>query len=57
MSEYGRGDDQKANLLMALKPFLKPERAAKIARAVQIARISRVIKAAYHGLKGGEGNV
>jgi hypothetical protein len=57
MSEYGRSDDQKANLLLALKPFLKSERAAKIDRAVQIARLSRVVKAAYHSLKGGEGNV
>ncbi len=57
MGEYSRGDDQKATLLLALKPFLKPERAAKIDRAVQIARLSRVIKAAYHSLKGGEGNV
>ena len=46
LGEYGRTDDKKAALLEALKPFLKPERQAKVDQAARIARLSRVAKAA-----------
>lgn len=46
LGEYGRTDDRKAALLEALKPFLKPERQAKVDQAARIARLSRVAKAA-----------
>lgn len=46
IGEYSRTDDKKAALLEALKPFLKPERRAKVDQAARIARLSRVAKAA-----------
>lgn len=45
-SEYSAPDDQKAALLNALKPFLKPERQAKVEKAMHLARLARVIRAA-----------
>ena len=44
--EYNRSDDEKAALLRALQPFLRPERWAKVEKAIQITRLSRVIRAA-----------
>jgi len=45
-------DDEKTALLLALKPFLKPERYAKVDRAVQIARLSRVLRVGFQLFKG-----
>ena len=38
----GGGDDQRVQLLYALRPFLKPQRQEKIDRAVQAAKLIRV---------------
>lgn len=46
-SEYSASDDRKVALLNALKPFLKAERQSKVDRAIQIARLSRVIRVAF----------
>ena len=46
-SEYSAADDQRAALLSALKPFLKEERQAKVEKAVRLARLSRVVRAAF----------
>lgn len=54
--EYRRGGDEKARLLEAMKPFLREERQEKLDRAVHIARLSRVIRAAIEQF-GGEGHV
>ncbi len=51
LKEYSRTDDQKVALLMALKPFVKEERYAKVDRAMQIARLSRVIRVALEALR------
>ena len=53
-SEYSSTDDRKTALLEALKPFLKEERLAKIDKAVQIAKLSRVIRVAFQMFKGGD---
>ena len=53
MEEYQSGDDGKAALLQALRPFVKERRYAKLDKAVQIARFSRVIRVALDALKGG----
>ena len=45
--EYNRGDDEKAALLQALHPFLREERWTKVENAIQITRLSRVIRAAF----------
>lgn len=55
-SEYSAADDRRAALLAALKPFLKEERYAKMDRAVQIAKLSRVIRVAFQLFKEGGGN-
>lgn len=56
-SEYSAQDDQKAALLAALKPFLKGERLEKLAKAEQVARLSRVVRVAIRVLKEGDDHV
>lgn len=46
-SEYTGNDDKKAALLEALKPFLRPERQAKVDQAVRIAKLTKVIRTAF----------
>ena len=46
MGEYSRTDDKKTALLEAMKPFLRPERRARVDQAARLARLSRVAKAA-----------
>lgn len=56
--EYQSTDDRNAALLQALRPFLKEERRAKLDKAVRLARMTRLIRAALGsiGEKGdGEG--
>ncbi|MPM68900.1 hypothetical protein SDC9_115835 [bioreactor metagenome] len=53
-SVYGAQDDHKVALLSALQPFLKEERYAKVDRAVQIAKLSRLIRVAFQMLKNHE---
>lgn len=50
-SQFSASDDERTALLAALKPFLKEDRAAKMDRAIQIARLSRVIRAALRLLR------
>ena len=57
MQEYNRGTDDRAALLLALKPFLREERQAKMDRAVQLARLSRVIRASFRLFQEGGGHV
>lgn len=47
LSEYTGHDDRKTALLEALKPFLRPERRAKVEQAVKLAKLSRVIRTAF----------
>lgn len=46
-AEYSASDDRKAALLSALRPFVKPERYAKLDQAVRIAKLARVIRVAF----------
>ncbi|MEG2455056.1 MAG: hypothetical protein RSC08_02285 [Oscillospiraceae bacterium] len=43
-SEYNATDDRKAALLTALRPFVREKRYAKVDRAIQVAKLSRVIR-------------
>ena len=52
LSEFSNGEDQRAALLLALKPFLKEDRRTKIDRAVQIAQLSRVLRVAFQLFRG-----
>ncbi len=58
-SEYNAADDRKTALLTALKPFVRPERYAKVDRAIQIARLARVIRTGLRLFRqeGGGGDV
>ena len=54
LNEYRTGDDRNAALLAALRPFLRKERYARLDRAIQIARLSRVLRVAFQSLGGKE---
>lgn len=45
ISQMGQQDDRRTALLQALRPFVKPERYAKLDRAIQIAKLSVMIRA------------
>lgn len=51
LQEYNRGDDRKAALLHALRPFVKEERFEKVDRAIQIARLSRVVRVLFDTMR------
>ncbi len=44
LQAYQSGNSQSMQLLLALRPFLKPEKQAKVERAVQLSRMIRVGK-------------
>ena len=52
LSELSSKDDERTALLLAIKPFLKEDRSAKIDRAVQLARLSRVLRVAFQLFRG-----
>lgn len=52
LGAYRDQSDDKARLLQALRPFVQEKRYGKIDQAVQIARISKAIRAVLDGLKG-----
>lgn len=54
LSEYNAKDDRKTALLTALQPFIKQERYAKVDKAIQIAKLARVIRAALDAFRKGE---
>ena len=58
LSEYNSTDERKLALLAALRPFVKEKRWAKVDKAIQIARLSHVIRVAIDTFKkGGSGHV
>lgn len=54
LSRLSGSEDERAALLLSLKPFLKEERRVKVDRAVRIARLSRVLRVAFTLLRGKE---
>ncbi len=44
MSQYQNNDDGRVALLNALRPFVKEKRYAKLDKAIQIAKLSRLIR-------------
>ena len=56
-SEYTSGQNDKAVLLNAMKPYLREDRHAKIDKAAEIAKLARLAKVAFSELSGGEDNV
>lgn len=57
ISAYQDPNNDKAKLLQALRPFVKEARYRKVDKAVQIARISKAIRAVLDSFKGGEEGV
>lgn len=53
LSEYQSNDDGRTALLQSLRPFVKEQRYAKLDKAIQIARLSRMIRVALDVMKGG----
>lgn len=52
-SVYQRQGDEKAQLLAALRPFLRPERQSRLEQAIRITRLGRVIRTALGMMQGG----
>ena len=53
-THYNQNDDQRIALLNALRPFVKERRYAKIDKAIQIAKLSRMARMALEMLKAKE---
>jgi hypothetical protein len=53
--EYSSGGGDKADLLRALRPYLKDERRDKLDRAAELARMARRAKSACSEFGGGDG--
>ena len=54
MKEYQQDDNQNAALLQALRPYLREERRGRLDKAVQIAKMSRLLRVALGSLGKGE---
>lgn len=54
MREYQQDDGQNTALLQALRPYLREERRGRLDKAVQIAKMSRLLRVALRSL-GGKG--
>jgi len=52
MEEYQSESDERVALLNALRPFVKEKRYAKVDKAIQIARLSRLIRVALDVFRG-----
>lgn len=57
LGEYSTGAGDKAQILHAIKPYLKNERQEKIDRAVEIAKLAKLAKIAFSEFSGGDLNV
>lgn len=57
LAAYRDPNNHQAALLQALRPFVKSQRYAKVDKAIQIARLSKVIRAALDTFKGGKDDV
>lgn len=59
LREYRGRDDRSADLLRALRPFVREERRGKLDKALQIAQMTRMIRVALTAMggRGEEGDV
>lgn len=57
LEAYRTPNSNQAALLTALKPFLKESRQGKVDKALQIAKLSKMVRAVLEGMKGGDGSV
>ena len=54
LQEYQSGSEEKQALLQAMKPFLRSESQAKLDKAIQITRLTRVFRAGMKLFRGDE---
>ena len=54
LREYQQDDNRNAALLQALRPYLREERRGRLDKAVQIAKLSRMLRVALGSLGKGE---
>lgn len=54
LSEYNSDDNRTVVLLNALQPFVRQERYAKVDKAIQIAKLSRMIRVALESFRKGD---
>ena len=54
LSEYNSNDNKTVALLNALQPFVREERYAKVDKAIQIAKLSRLIRVALESFRRGD---
>ena len=57
LSEYNSNDNKTAALLCALQPFVREERYAKVDKAIQIAKLSRLIRIALESFRKGDADL
>ena len=57
LSAYNSEDDKRANLLNALRPFVRKERYAKLDQAIQISKITRAARTALDAFRASEGGL
>ncbi len=51
-TEFSQGEDERVALLLALRPFLKEARQTKLDRAIQIARLTRLLRVGFRLFQG-----
>lgn len=57
MRAYSSTSDEKADVLRALRPYLRTERQEAIDRAVEFARLAKLARLALSEFSGGDGHV
>ncbi len=54
LSEYNKNDDERENLMRALKPYLRTERRHKLDRAAHLMKLARTARSGFSLFLGGE---
>lgn len=55
MNAYQSNDDNRAALLTALRPFVRPERYARLDQAIQVSKLTSVVRIALDSFRNKEG--
>ena len=55
LNTYRSNDDERAALLSALRPFVRPERYARLDQAIQVSKLTQVIRIALDSFRNKDG--
>ena len=55
LNTYRSNDDERAALLSALRPFVRPERYARLDQAIQVSKLTQVIRIALDSFRSKDG--